>query len=422
MNDQIRAASSEISRFPGGTPSDYWLWSDGWVNISSDRSGCSNLPRRPTTVGELHTYLNATDQAAVLVLNQLQTNLTYQLAGLQQHAQTGTPVRFVELGNEMYDATRPDVLSTYPAPRDYAVRMASWTKAVKAAFPQASVALVGLANEWDSRTHVWNHQVLQDPISAQADAATIHLYAGIPDTPATPENLHNLLALAFSDFAGYKSYTEQTIPSHFRLWVTEWGIFSSNKLLQNTWFQGLWHVALTAQLPQIQRIDIVLPYCAVCADPFMPSLTSPQGSVVPPNATGTVWTRAPSGHAYALLFSAATRGPIFAAPAFSPNPVLDPAVPGSQQLVGSTTLTVDKKVASVFIVNLGSTDAPLDLHELSWACSSTTVLADIYWPASADDVLRQGLVVGDLKHSSGALGLTVTLSGYGMAVLQCPAA
>jgi hypothetical protein len=63
------------------------------------------------------------------------------------------------MGNEMYDATRPDVLAAYPQPVDYATKMAVWTKGVKQAFPKAQVAWVGLANDWDNRTREWNAQV-----------------------------------------------------------------------------------------------------------------------------------------------------------------------------------------------------------------------------------------------------------------------
>eukprot|EP00048_Salpingoeca_helianthica_P016139 m.230630 g.230630 ORF g.230630 m.230630 type:complete len:509 (-) comp18106_c0_seq1:37-1563(-) len=472
LNAQLRAAASEISRFPGGTPSDYWLWSDGWINVSSDRSGCSGLPRRPTTVPQLSSYLNTTKQTTVLVLNQLQTNVSYQIQGLQAHARAGTPVKFIELGNEMYDATRPDVLAKYPAPRDYAVQMEAWTKEIKSIFPDSLVALVGLANDWDNRTREWNKQVLQNPISSQADAATIHLYAGIPASPpATPATLSSLLALAFEDFNGYRDYTAASIPEHFRLWVTEWGIFSDNKLLENTWFQGLWHVALTARLPLISRIDIILPYCAVCGDPFMPSFTSPGGSVVPPNATHTAWSRTPSGHAYALLFNASTASTHFAALSFSPNPVLDPKVPTSMTLVGSAAVTPAGAVQSIFLLNLGAHDLDLQLlaefiaaeeesvgeegglgegervegeskqvmKSMSWACqqgqqqqqqrgksalngdaAARGVSLDMYWPATAADVLRQGLQVSDLKHFSGAVSSsTLTLPAYAMAVLQC---
>ena len=46
-----------MSRFPGGTPADYWLWEQGWVNMTDDCGGCSALPRRPLSVVDLKNYL-----------------------------------------------------------------------------------------------------------------------------------------------------------------------------------------------------------------------------------------------------------------------------------------------------------------------------------------------------------------------------
>ena len=68
--------------------------------------------------------------------------------------------------------------------------------------------------------------------------------------------------------------------------------------------QALWHTALTALVPvAMPRVDLMLPYCAVCGDPNMPSFTSSQyGPIVPPNVTGASWSRTASGHGYTLLF------------------------------------------------------------------------------------------------------------------------
>ena len=274
LNSNLVLAGSQMCRYPGGTPSDYWLWELGWVNVTSDHSGSSKLPFRPTTPSELHSFLEATaQQTCVMVVNQLQTSLSYQLAGLAAHAQAGTPVTHIELGNEMYDATRPDVVAAYPEPSDYAEKMSGWTAAIKSAFPGAKVALDGLANTWDTRTEAWNGQVLQNAVSSEADAATVHLYPGLPATLPTPETYAALLAVVFSSVDGCRSYIASSIPARMEVWVTEWGTWG-NANITNTWLQGLWHGALVALLPTIPPISVILPYCATCADPNMPSFWS----------------------------------------------------------------------------------------------------------------------------------------------------
>ena len=461
LNSALSTAYSQIGRFPGGTPADYWLWSDGWVNVTSDRSGCSKLPRRATTVSDLNKYLTATNQTTVLVLNQLQTDVSYQIEGLQAHQAAGTSVKFIELGNEMYDATRPDVLEMYPEPSDYAVRMADWTSKIKAVFPDSSVALVGLANDWDNRTRAWNKQVLQNPVSQQADAATIHLYPGLPTANITVSMFPQVLSLAFSTFAGYESYTNSTIPSRFRLWVTEWGTWG-NTFVLNTWLQGLWHATLVLQLPSIPRIDVILPYCAVCGDPNMPSFTSQYGPIEPVNATDTNWTRTASGHIYAQIFETVHASASLDALHFSPNPNLDPSVPASTQLAGFAAMStsngdgdrygngdggdIDGKssasvvVDSIVAVNLGRSSFDLDVSGLKFACwqqgfnarvenqtkqqqqqQQQQLFYDMYFPKTVDDVMRQNLQVSDLGHENQvvAAAAVVTISPYGVVRVYC---
>ena len=75
-------AGTTLGRFPGGTPADYWLWDQGWVNASSSSGcgGCSEQPLRPTTPTDLHEYLLASgQQQTVLVVNQLTSDLGTQL-------------------------------------------------------------------------------------------------------------------------------------------------------------------------------------------------------------------------------------------------------------------------------------------------------------------------------------------------------
>ena len=232
--------------------------------------------RCPTVSSDDTTHAGRVPQChPIFVLNQLNSNVSHQISGLNAY---GTiPPRYIELGNEMYDSTRPDVMAKYPFPRDYAQEMASWTSAVKSAFPDSLVALVGWrGGPGDNRTATWNQQVLQNNVSSLADAATIHVYPGLPSNKTshiTPTAFPGILAVAFSEFTTTAQYVNETIPPQFRLWVTEWGTWGNVAIL-NTWLQGLWHGAFTLLMATIPRIDIILPYCAVCGDPAMPSFTT----------------------------------------------------------------------------------------------------------------------------------------------------
>ena len=78
---------------------------------------------------------------SVLVVNQLTNTLDYAIEGLHTHQNYGTNIKYVELGNEMYDNTRPDVIAKYPKPIDYAINMVNWTKQIKLNFPEAKVPI-----------------------------------------------------------------------------------------------------------------------------------------------------------------------------------------------------------------------------------------------------------------------------------------
>ena len=209
LNDSVLARAvadtgSTVGRYPGGTPSDYWDWQAGWP---SDVPG---EPLRQATPAQWAAYSalagnggdsggnsgedsgggGGTNTAAaaaaagdsVLVVNQLTGTLEQALAGLAAHAAAGTAVRYVELGNEMYDSTRPDVVAAYPNGQAYAAKMARWAAAITAAHPGATVAT--LAMTWRDglgpREAQWNAQAFGNGTAlAHVGAATLHPYFGV---------------------------------------------------------------------------------------------------------------------------------------------------------------------------------------------------------------------------------------------------
>ena len=423
----LAAAGSALQRFPGGTPADYFDLRAGWLLSPTGPGcgGCDALPRRAAPPAALAGYLGATRQRAVLVVNQLTAGLDDALAGLRAEAAAGVRVEMLEMGNEMFDATRADVLAAYPQPADYARKMANWSDALAAAFPAARIAWVGLANDWDARTRAWNAEVF--PLApASVSAATVHLYPGLPPLNLTDASQYPaLLAGLFPLLGQYRDYTDASIPARLRIWVTEWGTWSTSPAARNTWLQALWHVALSAQLPTaLPRLDVLLPYCAVCGDPQMPSFTTDEfGPIVPPNVTMApgAWRRTASGHGYALLLA-----PLYGAVAlqglsFLPNAVLDPATPGSVALVGLRTLDAAGHASAVVLVNLGAAAAALDLSpSLSGApaaCAST------WAPANATDAARAGIRVEELAHQEAAVGAdgALALPPYAIAVVSAGA-
>lgn len=78
-------------------------------------------------------------------------------------------VRQVELGNEMYDLTVPEIKALFPSATDYAKYIAPWFAAIQAAFPKAEIALCG---SYDS---AWLAELLATPVGKAAHHVTVHV-------------------------------------------------------------------------------------------------------------------------------------------------------------------------------------------------------------------------------------------------------
>ena len=430
LNAALAAAAPAATRFPGGTPADYFDWQTGWLNRPTGPGcgGCDALQPRPTLPSQLAAFAAATAQEVVLALNTLTSNLSHQLAGVAAFASAGVPASRYELGNELYDATRADVVAAFPTPGDYAARAAAWTRALLEARPGAHVGWVGVASARDNRTRAWNPAVAPLAAASGARARTLHLYPGRPSAHLSdPAARPRLLAPIPSLLRGFREFTDATIPPPLRLWVTEWGTWGCAGV-EGTWLQGLWHAAFALALPAaLPRAEVLLPYCAVCGDPAMPAFTTAGagGAVVPPNATVPPggWLRTPSGHAYALAFAAlAARGGGGAglAPlAFEPNPALDPG--GAEPGAALAGLLAEGAGVAV-VANVGAGGVALRWGALPLGCApGAGACASAWWAKGEGDVARQGLRVEELGHWAGPLagGEALALPGYGMAVLRC---
>ena len=271
----LRQSGGTVARYPGGTPSDYWRWDLGWMEpgapCSADAAAATgtagSYPQRQTTPAQWRAFLDeAGVKDSVFDLCQLTCNLSYQLAGLRAHESAGTPIKYVELGNEMYDSSRKDVLAKYPQPSDYATAMLPWVSAIKKEWPAAQVALIG--ERWNDygkpvpREDNWNKDVLHSAAGAAADAATLHIYCGwdANANASTHENIASHLAVAATRSFSNGDNFNLTIPSRLRIWITEMGVYPSG-VLDGTWLHAMFYLAMDMQLPAtLPTLDVLTPY------------------------------------------------------------------------------------------------------------------------------------------------------------------
>lgn len=423
VNDSAVAAAvahsgGTIARYPGGTPSDYWLYEAGWIRPGSpclnSLDAARDYPKRPATPVQWRAFLDASGVPdTVLDVCQLTCTLEHQMAGLKAHEAAGTPIHLVELGNEMYDSSRQDVMAAYPQPSDYAAAMAPWVSAIQAAWPRAQVALVGVRwNAYSSaREDAWNEEVLlNSSAGAQADATTLHIYVPWGDGAgdgSDGDDIARRLAAAATYAFNNGVHVTKTVPPRMRVWVTELGVYPPGPL-DGTWLLGLFYAAMALLLPQaIATLDVLLPYCLLCADPTAPAFTTAQyGPVIPPAAAGTVPVlRRPVGEAQAAVFGAVAGATAMVPLAFSPNAPLTAAEPRSRTLVGWSLERRDdasRRQGSPRIGSGGSTASAIILNQGSATqtlVGTGAALADCVHPAAPADVTRANLTADELLHS-----------------------
>ena len=112
-----------------------------------------------------------------------------------------------------------DVLAKYPEPKDYALSV-NWTKQIKESFPKAKVALIGV--RWDTqdaskRELTWNKEVLQNPVSNQADALTLHIYCNLYGGIKSVDDYGLFLNGAFTYVENNRKNADNTIPNKFQI-------------------------------------------------------------------------------------------------------------------------------------------------------------------------------------------------------------
>eukprot|EP01052_Picozoa_sp_SAG31_P016386 SAG31_NODE_1084_length_10007_cov_4.353452_2_plen_553_part_00 len=323
---QVTAATGgTISRYPGGTSSDYWDWRTGFVNESNShvqvaykKNGSYTV--RQTTPAQWHAFASAAlIEDTVFDVCQLSCSLNFSLAGLHAHAAAGSAITYVELGNEMYDPGRPDVLAKYPQPADYAHAMLPWIRAIKAEFPRAKVALIGDQFGGASfRDMAWNVDVLGANSSAAllADAATLHIYSAWDwynhSSAPSAEVIAGKLAAAAKSAVENGEYASRTISGRLGLWITEMGLYGDHAAYaddaEGSWLHGLFLSAMGLLLPAtMPNLELVLPYCLLCGSVNRPAAltTDAYGFNIPLHAVGsTPIRRTPVGEAQAQVFLA----------------------------------------------------------------------------------------------------------------------
>ncbi|MGB5818452.1 MAG: hypothetical protein WBG90_03130 [Saonia sp.] len=267
-------------RYPGGTIGNYWDWDIGAVDRNVPDSLMikwvveNNHTESPDryTIESLARMHQKTGIIPVFMLNMLSKDLEHSVRNLKKAESLGIPIRYIEMGNELY-FNIPFPLLKYPTPESYGETCQTWISVLKKAFPQASFAVVGNYLERHPRQVDWNKRVLKN--CKNADAITIHAYSpsgldGRLERKKIAPGSEGLGALKTATRVGPKKLSERQewelqllkdrkaytnmfttaeqnlkkmdnfyVPEEMELWVTEFNIRDDNSVVLHSWAQTL---------------------------------------------------------------------------------------------------------------------------------------------------------------------------------------
>jgi hypothetical protein len=239
----VAALHPQAIRVFGGTPANYWDWRTGTfvrgpvvpAALAAERSHVH------VTLADWAALVRASGAEPIYDLNLFTSTLGGQLAMLRTARSLGMPVRFVELGNELYAGP---YRSRFPSGAAYGRVATRWAAALHADFPGVQVAAVadpgGDVNlpGPPGGVRAWN-QGLGETLRG-VNALTFHVYfasgLGRRQRPTRGTAATRLLAAAAQRWAELAPEIDR---SPLPTWITEWNLFDQRAAVAETWAQGL---------------------------------------------------------------------------------------------------------------------------------------------------------------------------------------
>ena len=338
------AAGSELGhgllgRYPGGTVSDFWLWRQGWVNVSQPGWGHLGAPLNNTPAA-FSSFVERAGwaEAQLFCLNAIQASAETQVSMLEHAVVVGrgrSTVGFIELGNEFFAGDRTlDEPQTYPTPADYASAMVRWMKLIRQsstpALQTAPFALVAAPHNFSTDrkpnpyAEAWNRQVFGSQAAiALASAGTVHVYQSLPSNVSSISQVGGLFVSVFARVAMQRAWATATIPSQLELWITEYGGgVKPPDSVSGSWMAALYQLLFAMLLPADERVTVMLSHAL--------TWNRLDDAAIANTSTGGSWQATLKGSAMAVLYKAAassagaktaTEGKMMSL-VFTPNPRL----------------------------------------------------------------------------------------------------
>jgi hypothetical protein len=408
----------------GGTPSNYFNWQTGQAFVASNDPGISYIkPGWPNPPYALTNYVNAlkasgadaifninimtycpvnnadpqsTSQAGASCTqaqacgpnpSQYTTSCTdtdetwgldYQVAMLKAAQSMGVPIKYIELGNEVYNTNNADYVYYFPSVQDYINKANAWIPVLKADFPGAQIAVVGEGScqPLTTAAAAWN-QAIASGVHGEGGITFHEYYANdIPDgeSVSNAADLAALLSAPTQNCSGVLQHITSTyLPSGVSAWVTEWDLWSGNTgIVLGSWAHGLMAATYALDLARDPQVELTAKHDLFSNQVYGSLFDSTNGYVTTAEGGKTIGTPSPlpTTQAFAMTASGFTlsalerslHGATSTTPlTLSSNPdIAGTSVPG---LMGQS-FTVGGKT-NLYFVNLSADSEVINLGSLS---------------------------------------------------------
>lgn len=250
---ELRQFPVPLIRVPSGTAAQWIDWRTGrFVDAPGSPFADVATGRRGITMEDWAALIDATGAEPVWDLNVLNSSLADQIEMLGEAQRLGMPVRFIELGNELWDVRGP-YIDRFPTGTAYGEEMNRWIPTIREHFPQARIAISG-ADRADAtfmrilgdRYAEWNAGVLS--VIRDIDAIVVHQYWGLSGDAAPGSDVDQTLTAGLDHWSAMRRLTLDQLtfgrtttdrttadttatdrtalgshgPDDIEVWITEW--------------------------------------------------------------------------------------------------------------------------------------------------------------------------------------------------------
>lgn len=337
----LKQLDPETLRWPGGTEADFFNWQKGKP---------TQKPKNYVfTLTDLYNAYKATGADPIFDLNVLKpanrTNTTNQIDMLEHAQSLGLPIKYVEIGNELYGGGPGGTFAQgFANGSVYGKTVAIYVKALHRKFSGVQVAADAVLTPSTPRERQWNKQLLAAATGAGApDALILHDYPGVTYDPFTKREVGPLFHTAYAGLEGLTSAVNSL--GGKPVWLTEYN-FRGPYLprakrkpnpVASSYAHELYEAEFALMLPRIQRLALADDFTAVGGGDTFASWMNPAH----PELT-------PGGQAVEMI-DAAARG----ATGSTPITVADaPTLPGGGAAVTGQAFTRTGGATTAVLVNL----------------------------------------------------------------------